>query len=51
MLAAVSDPNHPEHDEYTDWLGGRFDPEALDLEAVNRRLSSPATYRAWGDEE
>jgi hypothetical protein len=30
LLAILSDPNHPEHDERRDWLGRPFDPEAFD---------------------
>ena len=36
-LAAISDPAHPEHDELLDWRGP-FDPEAFDLDRVNRQL-------------
>jgi hypothetical protein len=49
MLQALSDPSHPEHETYTEWLGGGFDPEEFDLEELNRRLSSPDTYRTWED--
>ena len=38
FLGAISDPNHPEHDEYLEWVGGEFDPEEFDLEAINERL-------------
>jgi hypothetical protein len=44
FLQAIRDPKHPEHDRYVEWIGdpgnpgGRFDPEAFDLEQVNRRL-------------
>jgi hypothetical protein len=38
FLDAIHDPNHPEHDEYLDWVGGEFDPEAFDKDAVNKRL-------------
>ena len=38
FLEALADPHHPEHREYKEWSGGGFDPEAFDLEAVNRRL-------------
>ncbi len=38
FMAAVRDPAHPEHEMYTDWIGGSFDPEAFDLEAVNQQL-------------
>jgi hypothetical protein len=38
FLAALGDPTHYEHDMWTEWIGGSFDPEAFDREAVNRRL-------------
>jgi hypothetical protein len=40
LLTAIADPAHPEHTTLLTWLGGPFDPEAFDLEAVNQRLSS-----------
>lgn len=39
FLAAVRDPKHPEHEELLEWAGGEFDPEAFDLDAVNRTLA------------
>ena len=38
MLAALADPDDPEHEHYLEWLGDEFDPEAFDLEAANRTL-------------
>lgn len=38
FLQAIADPGHPEHGEYLEWVGGAFDPEAFDLEAVNAGL-------------
>lgn len=38
LLEALRDPDHPEHDELVRWVGGAFDPEAFDLDAVNRAL-------------
>ncbi len=38
FLDAISDPDHPEHDEMTDWIGDSFDPEAFDIDFVNRQL-------------
>jgi hypothetical protein len=40
LLEIIQDPNHEEHEDMIDWLGGEFDPEAFDLEAVNRELRS-----------
>jgi len=38
FLEAIQDPEHPEHENYLEWIGGEFDPEAFDLEEVNRAL-------------
>lgn len=38
ILAAMSDPKHPEREEMLEWVGEDFDPEAFNVEAVNRRL-------------
>lgn len=38
------DPDHPEHKERREWLGRRFDPEAFDLAAVNRKLRLLLTW-------
>jgi len=39
FLAAIRDPNHEEHAEYLEWIGGSFDPEEFDVDAVNGLLS------------
>ncbi|MBN2490667.1 MAG: plasmid pRiA4b ORF-3 family protein [Planctomycetes bacterium] len=41
FLAAIRDPEHPEHEELLEWCGGGFDPEAFDLELANARLRRP----------
>lgn len=38
FLEALRNADHPEHEEYLAWIGGSFDPEAFDLEAVNDHL-------------
>ena len=38
FLEAIRDPDHPEHEEYLEWVGGEFDPEAFDLEETNEIL-------------
>ena len=38
LLEAIQDPKHPEHDEMLEWAEEDFDPEAFDLEGVNRAL-------------
>jgi len=50
LLEALKDPEHPEHDEMIDWLSGEFDPEAFDVEEVNRSLKDigkPGRASAW----
>jgi Plasmid pRiA4b ORF-3-like protein len=38
FLEAIRDPDHPEHESMREWAGDEFDPEAFDLEEINRRL-------------
>ena len=38
FLEAIGDPDHEEHDELLDWVGGEFDPAEFDLEGVNQTL-------------
>jgi hypothetical protein len=38
FLEAIRNPSHPEHRDLLAWAGGRFDPEAFNLAAVNRKL-------------
>jgi Plasmid pRiA4b ORF-3-like protein len=38
FLDAIQHAEHPAHDDYREWIGGDFDPEAFDLEAVNQAL-------------
>ena len=48
FLAALRDPEHPEHDEMLEWVGGEFDPDIFDQDEVNReiqRLTSPVGRR------
>jgi len=40
LLEAISDPEHEEHEELLEWLGGGFDPDAFSVEAVNRQLGT-----------
>ncbi len=37
-IEAIRDPSHEEHEDMLDWIGGSFDPEELDLKAINRDL-------------
>lgn len=38
LCAAMQDKKHPERENLIEWLGEVYDPEAFDLDAVNRRL-------------
>jgi SOS-response transcriptional repressor LexA len=38
FLEAIQNPDHPEHEDYLEWVGGEFDPEVFDLDEVNAAL-------------
>ncbi len=38
FLEAIRDRNHPRYEELIEWIGGSFDPEEFDLDAVNLDL-------------
>lgn len=38
LLEALADPDHEQHDELMEWVGGEFDPAAFDLEVINKIL-------------
>jgi hypothetical protein len=40
LLETIGDPEHPEHEEMLEWVGGAFDPEAFDVRAINEALAS-----------
>lgn len=40
LLAILADPQHEEHEDMLDWLGGDLDPETFDPAAVNASLGS-----------
>jgi hypothetical protein len=39
FLEAIQNPKRSQHEERLEWFGGEFDPEAFDLEAVNKELA------------
>ena len=39
FVDAMADPKHPEHESLKEWYGEDFDPEAFDLDEVNRILT------------
>lgn len=38
FLEAINNPEHPEHEDMSEWVGEDFQPEAFDLDAVNAAL-------------
>jgi hypothetical protein len=38
FLEAIHNKDHPEHEEYLEWIGDSFDPEEFCLEDVNQEL-------------
>lgn len=38
LLEILQDPEHEEHEEMLEWLGGPFDPEAFDLDSTNKAV-------------
>ena len=38
FLEAIQNPDHPEHDDYLEWVGDGFDAEEFDLDEVNEIL-------------
>jgi hypothetical protein len=37
-VETITNPDHQRHEETLEWVGGEFDPERFDLEAVNNEL-------------
>jgi hypothetical protein len=40
LVEAMGNPRHPDRERLLAWLGSELEPEAFDIEATNRRLSS-----------
>src|SRR5262245_58337854 len=38
FLEAMADPDHERHEEFRQWIGGRFDPEAFDAGKATKRM-------------
>jgi hypothetical protein len=38
FVEAIADPEHEQHEELLEWVGGEFDPEAFDLAQANKAL-------------
>lgn len=39
FLAAITDPEHDQHQELTEWGGGSFDPDHFNLDEINQLLA------------
>jgi Plasmid pRiA4b ORF-3-like protein len=48
FLQAINNPEHNQHDEFLEWVGGAFDPEAFDLDAVNNLLRVRENFELYG---
>ncbi len=48
FLEAIEDPDHPEHEEMLEWVGGKWNPKKFDRKAHQRNLSSRAQARLLG---
>ena len=40
LLEIIKNPYHEQHQDMITWLGSPFDPEAFDIDIVNRKLSA-----------
>ncbi len=45
LVAALSDPDHPEHEECRQWVGPHYDPSRCDVWALDHALSLAV---GWG---
>jgi len=39
FLEAIKDPQHPEHENFQEWIGENFDSEFYDLQEINQQLA------------
>jgi hypothetical protein len=40
FVEAIQNKDHEQHEQLLEWVGGQFDPEAFDIEAVNKELAT-----------
>jgi hypothetical protein len=45
LVKAMRNPKHPEHKQFIEWLGGRYNPEEFDLDLINSDLAD--IPKAW----
>jgi hypothetical protein len=48
FLQAINNPEHNQHEEFLEWVGGEFDPEEFDLDAVNELFKNRENYELYG---
>jgi len=41
FLEIILDPQNEEYEEMIDWIGGKFDPDFVDLKEINAQLQEP----------
>lgn len=41
ILDILKHPAHEEYESYIEWLGENFDPESIDIDEINEKLSKP----------
>lgn len=46
FLEAINDPQHEEHESYTTWIGGHFDPDYFDSKSINQTFKAYLKERA-----
>jgi hypothetical protein len=47
LLEALTDPRHPEHEEYRNWASKNYDAERFDIEDTNGQLRRPINASAY----
>jgi hypothetical protein len=40
FLAALADPEHDEHEQWSEWVDGTFDPDAFDLASTDAAVGA-----------
>ena len=45
FLEAIAEPRHPDHDDMSEWIGGRWDPDLFHLDGANQALKMSASGR------
>ncbi len=51
FLDAMKNPKHEEHESYMEWHGGPYDPEAIDLDKINKTLQAIDQIDWWIEDE